>query len=268
MILRASQSSHDVRAAVSTRLQQLAEQWSPPMWSGDPGEPPSVHGPDSVVDVVGRSASIRWDRRRTRAVLVVLAVAVLAAAWTWWQGRPIAVESLASQSRADAQASADSVAVVTPASSAAPVQATMDGGTPAPRSEVIVHVVGAVASPGVVHLPAGSRVDDAIAAVGGARPAKALASVNLARVLVDGEQIIVDSAGLAATSGGPRLAMVSLNSAHVAELESLPGVGPVLAQRIVEWRMVHGPFHSIDELSEVTGIGAALMGDLKKRVQL
>jgi len=256
MILRASQSSHDVRAAVSTRLQQLAEQWSPPMWSGDPGEPPSVHGPDSVVDVVGRSASIRWDRRRTRAVLVVLAVAVLAAAWTWWQGRPIAVESLASESRADAQASA------------APVPAAMDGATPAPRSEVIVHVVGAVASPGVVHLPAGSRVDDAIAAVGGARPAKALASVNLARVLVDGEQIIVDSAGLAATSGGPRLAMVSLNSADVAELESLPGVGPVLAQRIVEWRTVHGPFHSIDELSEVTGIGAALMGDLKKRVQL
>jgi competence protein ComEA len=133
---------------------------------------------------------------------------------------------------------------------------------------VVVHVVGAVASPGVVRLPSGSRVGDAITAVGGARTTKALASVNLARVLVDGEQIVVDSAGLAATGGRSGVALVSLNTADAVELEALPGVGPVLAQRIVEWRTTHGPFHSIDELSEVTGIGAALMGDLKNRVRL
>ncbi len=131
---------------------------------------------------------------------------------------------------------------------------------------LVVHVIGAVRRPGLVHLNAGSRVADALRMAGGATSSKAEASVNLARLIVDGEQIVVNASGaqVSASSGG----RVSLNSATAQEFESLPGVGPVLAQRIVDFRSEHGPFPSIDRLDDVSGIGAALMGQLRTHVQL
>lgn len=150
---------------------------------------------------------------------------------------------------------------------------------------VTVHVVGQVFRPGVVRLPAGSRVTDAVARAGGARPDADLAAINLARVVVDGEQVRVPKPGEAPTpvqgsavsaGGGPGApaagggaaasAPVNLNTAGVSELDQLPGVGPVLAQRILDWRTEHQRFASVDELGEVSGIGDKLLAQLRPKV--
>ncbi len=145
-------------------------------------------------------------------------------------------------------------------------------------SQVTVHVVGAVHAPGVVHLPAGSRVDAVITAAGGATPAAVLAGVNLARVVTDGEQIVVPDASTpvasavapapGAPAGTSALPIVNLNTADAAALESLPGVGPALAARIIDWRSTNGPFTSIEELLQVSGIGAKTLDGFRDRVGL
>lgn len=123
----------------------------------------------------------------------------------------------------------------------------------------VVHVAGAVHSPGLYTLAPGSRVADAIAAAGGATEEAQTSSVNLARVVVDGEQVRVPSAAdLAEQSDGP----VSLNSADAARLETLPGIGPVLAERIVADREAHGPFASVADIARVPGVGAAIVAGL------
>ena len=164
-----------------------------------------------------------------------------------------------------------------PASSPAPAAARTEGG------EVVVHVVGQVARPGLVRLPSGSRVDDALAAAGGATPEADLTRVNLARVLVDGEQVAVPRPGeaLPASSGagggaGPGstgsadapAAPVNLNTASLSDLDGLPGIGPVLAQRILDWRQANGRFSSADELGEVAGIGDTLLERLRPLVRV
>ena len=126
-------------------------------------------------------------------------------------------------------------------------------------TRVVVDVVGDVLHPGVVRLPLGARVLDAVAAAGGIRPGRR-PGINMARKVVDGEQIVVGSAGVAA-AGSPAAASsggrVSINSASAAQLEQLPGVGPVTARRIVEYRATHGPFAQLRDLLQVTGIGDA-----------
>jgi competence protein ComEA len=142
---------------------------------------------------------------------------------------------------------------------------------------VVVHVTGAVRRPGLVQLPGGSRVDDAVAAAGGATRRADLASVNLARLLVDGEQIVVlrkgaptaagatvPSIGESAAPGQP----VDLNAATLEQLDGLPGVGPVLAQRIIDWRTAHGRFSSVDQLTDVSGIGEQTLADLRPLVRV
>lgn len=158
---------------------------------------------------------------------------------------------------------------------------------------VVVHVVGQVATPGVYRMAAGARVGDAVAAAGGAARTADLTAVNLARVLVDGEQIVVpkpgevvagpgpggqtSAAGTGSASGGvgggagvvgAAGAKVSLNSADLSALDTLPGVGPVLAQRILDWRTEHGRFTSVEELGEVSGIGEKLLAQLTPKVTL
>jgi competence protein ComEA len=132
-------------------------------------------------------------------------------------------------------------------------------------TRLVVSVVGLVARPGLVTLPPGSRVADAIEAAGGLLPAADPAMVNLAAVVSDGQQVAVGVPGAAVTAaaggaapGGP----VDLNSATQADLDTLPGIGPVLAQRIVDHRTQHGPFRSVDELDDVPGIGPAIFGEL------
>lgn len=157
------------------------------------------------------------------------------------------------------------------------------GQAPTTQTEVVVHVVGQVARPGLVRLTGGSRVADAVQAAGGATKAADLGAVNLARAVVDGEQVIVprpgeqvqavpgsgpvDGGAGSGTGGGAVAgAPINLNTATLDGLDSLPGVGPVLAQRILDWRAEHGRFSSVDELREVSGIGDKLMGQLRTKV--
>ena len=125
----------------------------------------------------------------------------------------------------------------------------------ASTGQVVVYVSGDVSTPGLVTLPVGSRVADAIAQAGGATGPTD--GVNLARVLVDGEQIIVGPGGEQHASS-----KVSVNAADVSALDALPGIGPVLAQRIVDWRTAHGPFATVDALGDVPGIGPSLLSKL------
>jgi competence protein ComEA len=142
---------------------------------------------------------------------------------------------------------------------------------------VVVAVAGAVRRPGLVTLPAGSRVDDAVRAAGGVRPGGRLGLLNLARRLVDGEQVVVGAsvpdpstaAGVAAApapDGAASAAPLDLNTATAAQLDALPGIGPVLAQRIVDHRTRNGPFRSVDDLRQVSGIGDAKFATLRSAV--
>ena len=162
---------------------------------------------------------------------------------------------------------------------------TTPGGAPTPTAVVTVHVVGQVRRPGIVTLDAGARVADAIEEVGGATGRADLDGVNLARLLVDGEQVVVPKPGETAPpagapaqgppagggAGAPGAAPapgtpVNLNTADLATLETLPGVGPVLAQRILDWRTEHGRFTAVEELGEVSGIGDKIYAQLAPEV--
>jgi competence protein ComEA len=138
---------------------------------------------------------------------------------------------------------------------------------------VVVQVVGQIRRPGLVTLPLGSRVADAIAAAGGLARGGSSGGLNLARVLADGEQVVVSpdavaAPGPASTAGGAASAVVDLNSATASDLDTLPGVGPVMAGRILDWRTAHGRFTSVDQLREVSGIGARTFERLKPHVRV
>lgn len=149
-----------------------------------------------------------------------------------------------------------------------------------PPAEVVVHVAGKVRRPGVVRLPVGARVVDAVDAAGGVRRGADLSTVNLARVLVDGEQVLVGLDTRAAMPGtsttsapsgaGAEVASVplDLNLATEADLDTLPGIGPVLAARIVAYREQSGPFQSVDQLLEVSGVGPAVLGGLEGLIRV
>ena len=132
--------------------------------------------------------------------------------------------------------------------------------------ELVVDVTGKVRHPGLVHLPVGARVDDALRAAGGLLPGTPTGLLNLARKLVDGEQVLV-GVGLAPGAGGSATAgLLDLNAATAQDLDALPGIGPVLAERIVAWRTEHSRFASVDQLREVDGIGEAKYSSLKAKV--
>ncbi|HEX5467870.1 MAG TPA: helix-hairpin-helix domain-containing protein [Gaiellaceae bacterium] len=145
----------------------------------------------------------------------------------------------------------------------------------APARKVVVHVVGEVGKPGLYTLPDGSRVDDAIARAGGPKSKAALELVNLAAPVADGQQVVVPSrreaaqaaAGGASGSAAPG-GVVHLNSATLEELDTLPGIGPVTAQKILDYRTAHGAFGSVDELDAVSGIGPATLAELHDLVGL
>ncbi len=158
----------------------------------------------------------------------------------------------------------------TPLTSGAPV--SMAGAAPSPsptRGEVVVEVVGKVRRPAVVTLPKGARVQDALEAVGGPKSGTDTSDQNLARVLVDGEQIRI---GLSPAAANPTVApgapqgLINLNTASLDALQQIPGVGPVLAQRIITYREQTGGFQTVEQLTEVSGIGEATFAQMQPMV--
>ncbi|GAA3560165.1 ComEA family DNA-binding protein [Kribbella ginsengisoli] len=160
---------------------------------------------------------------------------------------------------------------------ATPSSAHQPSTTPKSPVTVVVDVAGKVRRPGLVHARAGSRVADVLAAAGGALPGVDLTTLNLARQVTDGEQIVVGAPATASTgtpnpthpAGTPATSTtpVDLNTATLAQLDSLPGVGPVLAQRILDWRTEHGRFTTTDELQEIPGVGPKKFESLKPHVR-
>ncbi|MFE0255960.1 helix-hairpin-helix domain-containing protein [Streptomyces sp. NPDC059010] len=218
------------------------------------------------------------ERRSVVALTVVLVVAAGFAVQHFWAGRaqsvraPEVVRAAASYGGGEPgeETGADTSAAGAPGAA----------GTAAP--EIVVDVGGKVREPGIHRLPAGSRVADALRAAGGVRPGTNTDSLNRARFLVDGEQVIVGAPGAvpgaapgAGSGSGPSGAAagaapagpVSLNTATVDQLDTLPGVGPVLAQHIIDYRSRHGGFRSVDELREVNGIGDRRFADLRNLVR-
>ena len=218
------------------------------------------------------------------AVVAVCAM-VLVTAGAWWalqlRGDRPDIAIAAPAEGGGAVAGDDGLASpAAPEPSAAPLTPLVPAGAEAASSTgeqavVVVDVAGRVRRPGLATLPDGSRVADAIEAAGGARRGVRLVSLNLARVLVDGEQVLVGVRAVpgavpstvttppAADEAGP---LVNLNTADEAGLETLPGVGPVTAAAIVAWRTEHGGFTSVEELIEVSGIGPATLEELLPHV--
>lgn len=207
------------------------ERWLPSSWRGartDPG------------------------RRGALTLAGVAAVAAVLAAVGVWRDRP----------------------VPQPVSALAPVVASAPAASPAgpvTTGKLVVSVAGSVRTPGLVTLPAGARVADALAAAGGALPGADLLTLNLAQPLRDGQQVLVgvpgaSPVGSSSPSGAPAAGgLVNLNTATATELEGLPGVGPVLSQAIIDFRNENGAFTSVDQLDDVSGVGAARLAQLRDR---
>lgn len=236
----------------------------PPPPSAAAGRASTPLGPVSVagrlLDALRSRALLDPGRRGVAALALVAVLACVLAGWWAWRARP----------------RPEPVGAVQVAAGAPPLYGT-DAAAPAPPASpaspavLVVAVGGRVRRPGLVHLPDGARVADAVGAAGGILPGTDTTGLNLARKVVDGELITVGPVAAPGPSApgapaGGRAALVDLNTATVAELDSLPGVGPVLAQRILDYRREHGGFRSVDELRDVDGIGDARFGELRGRV--
>jgi len=231
-----------------------------------------------------------------RGVAVLVVVAVLGASGGAWYFLRAAPHVNAVDVPADTGGDVAVGSARSPTSSGAPTDgfepvggSVLPSGTPSPSTatELVVDVVGRVAKPGVLTLPAGSRIVDAIAAAGGALPHTDLTALDLARKLSDGQEIFVGippPSGAAAASAGGVVGddtaagvdpgagsgdpVVDINTATQTELETLPGVGAVTAQRILAWRTQHGRFSSVTQLQQVSGIGPAKYAALAGRVKV
>ncbi|MFE6754804.1 helix-hairpin-helix domain-containing protein [Streptomyces sp. NPDC057684] len=219
------------------------------------------------------------ERRSVIALAVVLVAAAGFAVHHFWTGRaqPVSVPEVV-RSAAPEEAAGSSAAGQEPDTGpSAPAASAAGGAAGASGAGIVVDVSGKVRSPGIHRLPAGSRVADALRAAGGIRPGVDPTGINRARLLADGEQVVVGAPGApggigsggsagsagAAAAAGP----IGLNTATAEQLDTLPGVGPVLAQHIIDYRTEHGGFRSVEELREVNGIGDRRFSDLQNLVR-
>jgi competence protein ComEA len=231
-----------------------------------------------------RLRDARWtlSPRHVVVLAVVLSIGLAWAAWSVFRARP---ETLPD---ARPPSTLTSGALVTQPSSGAQPSA---GAQPSPGAQpssgvpgqaagtVVVHVAGKVRRPGLVRAPTGSRIADVLTLAGGPLPGVDLTTLNLARQVTDGEQILVGQPvppGTSSTASGPTsnpstaptASPVNLNTATLDQLDALPGVGPVLAQRILDYRTQNGPFTTIDQLQEVPGVGPKKFDSLKPHVRI
>lgn len=212
----------------------------------------------------------RWAPSRRQVVVATAALLALLAGLTLRTGpaHPSRTMETGPDTGIDRAAGTDAPP---PATSVPPPDASAGAGP-----TLVVHVVGEVLSPGLLTLPDGARVSDAVAAAGGSLPTADLTAVNLARPLVDGEQLVVPQPGAVTAPAGPPpggpgegpAGPVDLNVADLATLDGLPGIGPVLAQRVLDWRTENGRFTSVEELTEVAGIGPRLLDGLRDLVRV
>lgn len=242
----------------------------------DPASPPLVAHPGrhasrrpgrGLADVLPSTLRGRVALGPAQLALVTGLVAVGLAVTCWWVVRADAHEVAAPVVSSPSE---DLAAPAVPAASASPSASVGEA-----DGQVTVDVTGKVRRPGIAVLDAGARVIDALEAAGGARPGVDLTSLNLARLLVDGEQIVVGVAvppGVSGATGAPLPPdaatgpLVNLNTADQALLETLPDVGPVTAEAIIAWRTEHGGFTAVDELLEVDGIGDATLATITPHV--
>jgi competence protein ComEA len=227
------------------------------------------------------------ERRNVAALSVLLVVAAVFAVQHFWTGRTQSVQApeVVRAAAPFGESGAESGRTGAGGGPGA-VESAVSGGVPntagSAGAEIVVDVSGKVREPGIQRLPAGSRVADALKAAGGVRPGTNTDTLNRARFLVDGEQVVVGGPAApppapvpvpgtgGSVVGGPAgtaAAPVSLNTATVDQLDTLPGVGPVLAQHIVDYRTQHGGFRSVNELREVNGIGDRRFADLRNLVR-
>ncbi|MCZ4556702.1 competence protein ComEA [Rhodococcus sp. PvR044] len=248
----------------------------------DPGDgDPGLRAPEWLTDQAAPARSrLAPGRRGVVALAAVALVAAVIGVVFAWRDRPVA------------QAVQPVTVVSTdspgqPGDAPTPAPAPADPVAASPPAELVISVVGLVRTAGLVHLPAGARIADALAAAGGARDGADLLGLNLAQRLNDGDQILVGLAprdgapvavGSATIGAGPAAAgparppdpaapgRVNLNTASEAELDGLPGVGPVTAAAIAAWRQANGRFTDIEQLGEVDGIGPARLEKLRALV--
>jgi competence protein ComEA len=267
---RLDESPPEVRALVADRLRYVLDP-AGPRRSRDDRPDEGDDDLDPVEDVLdadpGRPVARPFSRIHLGVVTVLVLVGLLGAGWAMFRARPVAVATPGVE-----------VAASTPAPEVRPA-----GSTPAAastRPDIVVHVVGAVRLPGLVRLSEGARVQDALDAAGGLTGAARPGRLNLAQLLTDGQQVVIGTArepasevrdGTAppgSSTESSAATTLDLNRATAAELEELPGVGPVTAAAILAWRSEHGRFSAVTELQQVDGIGPKTYAQLAPRVRV
>ena len=248
----------------------------PPVSPQPPGADPRSWLPTRVADRLRRGAG---------AVIVLLLLALAAAVLVSIltpTGASATLDRPAVAPTAQDAAAEPGTSGSSPPPAAAPSSTTPPPGGAETARPLLVHVLGAVSAPGLFELPAGARVVDAVAAAGGLAPGADQARINLARAVADGEQVYIPVAGEvipAAAPPGPATgaggaasdatpAVVDLNTATLADLDTLPRIGPGLAQRILDWRAANGGFSVPEDLLEVPGIGDRTFDGLRERVRV
>lgn len=217
-----------------------------------------------------RSTRFAFDGRTAALIILVLSLLCgLLVGWT--MSRPVEVHALQTTRETEPEAADSSPP---PPAAAAAQPSAPETAQPSEPETVTIYISGRVNQPGIIELPRGSRVALAVEQAGGMTPEADMDALNLARVLDDGEHIIVPAPGeetapsavqdQAEEPSSPSL--ININSASTAELETLPGVGPAIAQRIVDWRETNGSFSSVEELMEVSGIGPATFENLRDHI--
>ncbi len=273
-----------VRSLLNEHGGPAAEADLPPAFDGAPTGPSAVTWWQRAAARVASRVPVRVDPGRRAALAVAAAVALAAVLTGAWlvaeRPRALAVSSTPTPI-VGASSPAGTGARRPPPASAGPGAAPP--ASPSPPAEVlVVDVAGKVRHPGVYRLPAGARVENALAAAGGPLAGVSLDSLNLAAKVVDGQQISVGvppatgggtGPGTGVSGGvgggaGPAGGPVELNTATLEQLETLPGVGPVLGQHILDWRAAHGRFTTVDQLNDVPGIGEVKFGALRDLVSV